>query len=340
MAEGGAREALAVNRSRVSVWNLDPTNYVRHATHSEQAAWVEKNCYVDVWIEALHATGFDPVAVFPFTLAVDWEGDQWTFFKPPHGDLRTLYGFDTQELNVWRPLVEHAVHHVKEGKLVFTEADAWWLPDTQGTDYRRQHTKTTIVIETIDVEAKKLGYFHNAGYFALEGEDFVKLFRLDAAPDPAYMPFYAEIVRVDRAVKLPPKELAARSIEILRGTLARRPAGNPITKWKPRFTTDVTWLQTEGLALYHAYAFATIRQCGASFELAANYVKWLGEHGESGIERAATEFENISSLAKSCILKTARAVNAKKTVDFAPMLDAMAASWDAGIETLATRYKI
>ena len=46
------------------------------------------------------------LAVMPFTLAVDWEGDQWTFFKPPHSDLRTLYGFDTQELNVWRPLVE------------------------------------------------------------------------------------------------------------------------------------------------------------------------------------------------------------------------------------------
>ena len=32
------------------------------------------------------------------------------------------------------------------------EADAWWLPDTAGTDYRQQHTKTTIVLADIDLE--------------------------------------------------------------------------------------------------------------------------------------------------------------------------------------------
>jgi hypothetical protein len=324
--------------SRVSVSNLDPATYVRHATHSEQAAWVEKNCYIDVWIETLHAHRLDPMAIMPFTMAVDWEGDQWTFFKPPHGDLRTLYGVDTQELNVWRPLVEHAVHHVKEGKLVFTEADAWWLPDTQGTDYRRQHTKTTIVIETIDVDARKLGYFHNAGYYALEGEDFEQLLRIGFAPDPTYMPFYAEFVRIDRIQRHEPKELARRSIEILRGCLARRPATNPVARWKPQFIQDVAWLQGSGLALYHAYAFATIRQCGANFELASQYVKWLGEHGETGLERAVTELENLSSSAKALILKTARAVNAKKQVDFAPILDGMSASWDVAMETLVGKY--
>ena len=327
---------------RASVWNLDPATYVRHATHSESAAWLEKNCYVDVWIEALHAQGLDPMAMLPFTVAVDFEGDQWTFFKPPHGDLRTLYGVDTQELNVWRSLVQHAVHHVGEGKLVFTEADAWWLPDTAGTDYRSQHTKSTIVIETIDVDAKKLGYFHNAGYFALEGEDFVKLFRLEQlakGPDPEYMPFFAEVVRVDRAVKLPPAELVKRSTAILRECLGRRPTTNPVTRFKEQFVKDVEWLKGEGLALYHAYAFATIRQCGANFELASNYVKWLEQHGETGISQAAVDFETISSSAKAMILKTARAVNSKKVVDFAPMLDGMAASWDSAMAILDAKYR-
>ena len=49
-----------------------------------------------------------------------------------------------------------------------------WLPDTSGTDYRRQHTKSTIVIDDIDVEQRRLGYFHNAGYYQLEGEDFAR----------------------------------------------------------------------------------------------------------------------------------------------------------------------
>jgi len=43
-------------------------------------------------------------------VAIDFEGDQWTFFKPPHEDLKALYGIDVQELYVWRPLLEHAAH--------------------------------------------------------------------------------------------------------------------------------------------------------------------------------------------------------------------------------------
>ena len=42
--------------------------------------------------------------MLPFTVAIDFEGDQWTFFKPPHDELCDLYGLDVQELNVWRPL--------------------------------------------------------------------------------------------------------------------------------------------------------------------------------------------------------------------------------------------
>ena len=329
---------LAPPMGRATVWGLDPATYVRHMLHGDARAWIEKNCYVDVWIEALHAQRLEPMAMLPFTMAVDWEGDQWTFFKPPHGDLQALYGVDVQELNVWRSLVHHAVHHLQEGKLVFTEADAFFLPDTQGTDYRAQHTKTTIVIETIDVEARRLGYFHNAGYYALEGADFVGLFRLDKAPDPTFMPFYAEFARIDRVQRLEPRALAARSVGLLRTHLARRPAENPVARFKPRFVSDVEWLKNEGLPLYHGYAFASLRQCGASFELGALYLRWLEEHGETGLGRAAEELDRISSSAKALILKTARAVNTKKPVDFAPILDGMAASWDAAMGVLVARY--
>ncbi|HEV7554538.1 MAG TPA: DUF1839 family protein, partial [Kofleriaceae bacterium] len=119
--------------------------------HAEDRAWVEKNCYVDIWIEVIHAIGCDPIAMLPFVTAIDFEGDQWTFYKPPHEQLRALYGLDVQELNCWRPLIEHAEEHLAAGKLISTEADAWWLPDTSGTDYRRQHTKSTIVLNDLDV---------------------------------------------------------------------------------------------------------------------------------------------------------------------------------------------
>ena len=48
-----------------------------------ERAWAETNCYVDLWVELLHALGHDPIAALPFTLAIDFEGDQWTFFKFP-----------------------------------------------------------------------------------------------------------------------------------------------------------------------------------------------------------------------------------------------------------------
>jgi hypothetical protein len=95
--------------------------------------------------------------MLPFVAAIDFEGDQWTFFKPPHGELRDLYGIDVQELNVWRPLLEHALEHLAAGKLISTEADAFWLPDTSGTDYRRQHTKSTIVLNDLDLANRTPG---------------------------------------------------------------------------------------------------------------------------------------------------------------------------------------
>jgi Domain of unknown function (DUF1839) len=315
----------------VKALDLDVTRYARHALHGDDRAWVEKNCYVDIWIEVIHALGCEPLAIAPFTVALDFEGDQWTFFKPPHDELRDLYGIDVQELNCWRPLVEHAVEHVGAGKLISTEADAWWLPDVAGTDYRRQHTKSTIVINEIDVAARRLGYFHNAGYFVLEGEDFVKTFRLDAAPDPAFLPLFAELVRIDRVVRRPPAELGAMSRGLLVRHLARRPVDNPVRRFATRFAADLPGLQDRGLANYHAWAFATLRQLGAAAELMACYLRWLAD---DRMAPAAAAYDAISTGAKAFILKAARAVNGKKPLDASPQLAEWAAAWDSAIEVL------
>ena len=101
---------------------LTPATYQRHALHGEGTAWPEKNCYADLWIGFLHTLGLEPLAMLPFTVAVDFEDDQWTFFKPPLEDLRALYGVDVQELTVWRPLLEHAKEHLAAGRLISTEA--------------------------------------------------------------------------------------------------------------------------------------------------------------------------------------------------------------------------
>jgi hypothetical protein len=316
----------------VAVPELDAARYQRHALHGEERTWVEKNCYIDIWIEVVHALGCDPMAMMPFAVAIDLEDDQWTFFKPPHGELWDLYGIDVQELNVWRgSILDHAVTHVGGKKLVATEADAWWLPDTSGTDYKNQHTKTTIVINDIDVEARRLGYFHNAGYYELSGDDFTKLFKLDEPKDPAFMPFFAELVRFDRKVVRPPAEIRAMSRALLRRHLARRPATNPIARFATRFGTELTSLQAEGLSHYHVWAFANLRQIGAGFELAAQHARWLED---PALVPAAEAFETISGTAKTLILKVARAVNAKKAFDAAAPMDEMASAWQRGIDVL------
>jgi hypothetical protein len=103
---------------------LDPVSYGRHALHRAPCDWLEKNCYVDLWIELLHALRLDPNAMLAGAMAVDFEDDQWTFFKPAHTDLWELYGLDVQELTVWRPLLQHAVTHLDAGKAIITEADS------------------------------------------------------------------------------------------------------------------------------------------------------------------------------------------------------------------------
>lgn len=317
---------------------LDPQTYVPHELHRSERAWTESNCYIDVWVELLHALRLDPSACLPHVLPMDFEGDEWTFFKPSHDDLFVLYGLDVQELNIWRSLLQNALAMVGSGKVVLSEVDAFFLPDTAGTDYRTQHTKTTIGIQEIDVESRRLGYFHNSSYHRLEGADFASIFRLDMPADPTHMPFFAEFVRTERLKRLEPEVLRAASLGVLRKHLARVPRTNPVARFAAKFPADLSWMQAEGLPAYHGWAFATLRQLGAAFELAAFYVRWLARGGDASLEPAAVAFDSISSTAKTLVLKTARAVNTKKPLDVAPLLAEAAVAWDTGMRLLVERH--
>lgn len=315
---------------------LSAATYRRHALHGEDQVWVDKNCYVDLWIELLHVLNLEPLAVLPCVISVDFEGDQWTFFKPSLEDLRELYGLDVQELTVWRPLIEHAVEHLGAGKLISTEADAFWLPDTVGTDYRLKHSKTTILLSSLSVAERKLGYFHNAAFFELSGDDFAGLFRLESAFDPQFLPLYAEVIRLDRIVRTPLPELASRSFAMLRRHFDRRPQTNPFDRFGKRIATDLPGLQAAGLTHYHAWAFASTRQAGSAFELAAASLRWLAGFGHPGLVEVAACFDTISQGNKALILKGARAVNSGRPLDASPLLSDMARSWERGMALLAS----
>jgi hypothetical protein len=317
------------------VWELEPARYVPHSIHTADRVWAESNCYVDMWTEVLHANGYEPVACLPFTLGIDLEGDQWTFFKFPLADLYRLYGIEVIELNVWRHLLDHVEEQLALGRPLIVETDAWFLPDTRGSSYRTEHVKTSIGIQMLDRKAGLLGYFHNAGYYELSGEDFEGTFRLNRPATADQLPLYVEVAKLNARPPATGADLVDASTELLREQLQRRPAANPFERYAERFRRDLAWLAEQPLDVFHRYAFSGLRQCGAAYELAAIYLRWLDANGRGGLGEPAAAFDDISSAAKALQFKTARFVNTRKAFDPAPMFEEMAGKWDAGMSGLS-----
>jgi hypothetical protein len=315
---------------------IDAASYQRHRIHGENRIWAETNCYTDLMVELLHGLGREPLAMLPYTLAVDFEGDQWTFFKPPHGDLQMLYGIDVQELAIWRPVVEHVRDQVALGRPVLVELDSWFLPDTAGTAYKLAHVKTAVGVNEIDVENAHLGYFHNNGYYTLDGDDFREIFQLDGAPHDRVLPPYAEIAKID-AHFIPPHSLVDASLQVLERHMARVPRINPFTQFRLKFARDLETLAQADIAEFHRYSFANLRQYGACFELAETYLGWLGEQGVDGLELPRASLAEIAQSAKAFQFQLARAMTRRKPMDLSP-LDAMARQWDAAMAELHRRY--
>ncbi|MBC8117720.1 MAG: DUF1839 family protein [Candidatus Saccharimonas sp.] len=319
------------------VFPLDPSSYQRHLIHTRERNWAETNCYVDLWIELLHAWGFEPMAALPFTLAIDFEGDQWTFFKFPLADLWELYGLDVQELAIWRPVASHVEEQVGLRRPVLVELDSFYLPDTAGTAYQHQHVKTTVAAIEIDIQNLQLGYFHGQGYYHLNGEDFVNIFNLEGVKHPAVLPPYAEFVKRRPSVALEGDDLVKGSLKLLQRQLHLLPEVNPFSKFKPRFESDLQWLANEPIETFHQYSFATLRQFGSCYEVASTYLGWLQSQGISQLERPIAAFSELSTGAKTMQFQLARAMARKKPMDLS-VLDQMAATWEVAIEDLNAQF--
>src|SRR6201999_2098905 len=78
--DAGARLMATASTGEVSLWGLDPSRYTPHALHRSDPprTYLETTCYADALIELVHARGDEPLAMFGFILATDWEGDQFT----------------------------------------------------------------------------------------------------------------------------------------------------------------------------------------------------------------------------------------------------------------------
>jgi hypothetical protein len=300
-----------------SLLGLHPETYVPHAVHGSQAPYPETNCWTDVVIELLHARGDEPLAVLGCTLALDHEGDQFTFFKPRPDDLELLYGVDVHELQPYRPLLSHAEEQLSRGRTLIVEVDAWWLPDTAATSYRREHVKTAIALE--GVEPDRLTYFHNGGLFALSGEDLARVFDWK-------LPGYVELVRFDAGPRLVDFELRAVALEVTREALLRRPAVSPFEAFGEQLARELDQLVTLDEVGIHAFAFATTRMAGAAAALAAAHVRWLLPDAVS----AADALDRVSAGTRTLTVRLVR----RRPFDPAPLVEALASDWAEAHERL------
>ncbi len=320
---------------------IDPSSYHPHPLHASERTWTETNCYVDLWIELLHALALDPLAAAAFTISTDFEGDQWSFFKFPPEDLRALFGLEVAEFNVWRPVVDHAEEQLELGRLLIMDADAWFLPDTQGVSYQLAHVKSAMVPNSIDREKRHLGYFHNAGYFELGGDDFDGIFRLGRYEDPSALPPYVETVRLDRMHR-DPDELVDGVLALTRAHVARRPSDDPMVRFEQRLEDDATWLGRQDIETFHLYAFGTCRQCGASAELAASFVDWLAAHdpaarGADDLSVVADAFRSVATSAKALQFSLARRSRGR-SVDVHGSFEEMSRAYRTAMQGLVDRY--
>ena len=275
----------------ISLLGLDPATHTPHALHGDDRTYTETNCYADCLIEFVAAAGLEPEAMLAGAVASDFELDQWTFFKPTPGDLATVYGLDVHEVQPYRGFADLVATRLEAGQSVMPEVDSYWLPDVASTAYRTDHVKSSIIPEAIDLDAKVLRYFHNAGYFELAGEDFDGLF------SPTLLPTYVELVRPGAVPA--PADVRAAARDLLAHYLALRPAANPFAAFSASLSASLPALIEGPASDYHQYAFHNPRMVGASMELLASHVRWLcADDGQSEGERPPTS--TTSSAAPRC----------------------------------------
>jgi hypothetical protein len=309
---------------------ISPDSYSPHALHSMERMWPETNCYIDLWIEVLSTLGLAPEAMLGFTLGQDFEGDQFTFFKVPLEDLEALYGIRVTELAIFDKVERHIQTQISRGRLCLIEMDSFYMPDTQGTAYRQEHGKTTVAINRLDVEQKRVDYFHNGGFFSLEGEDFDGLFQLRLTDeDPLFLP-YTEFAKFPET-PVDVTQTRAVSRALLSAHFARRPRENPIRAFASVFPEQVEAVAERPFGFFHKYAFNTLRQFGANFELLADHLVW---HSQAEFAQAAEHARKLSEAAKSVQFQLARAVTRKKFEPLATALDPAADAWDAVMASL------
>ncbi len=329
---------MAQEKIRKVFADIDPQDYQRSPLHSLERDWPETNCYLDIWIEVLQTLGLPPEACLAFPITQDFEGDQFTFFKVPLEDLETLFGIKVTELAIYDRVEAHVLKQIEQGRLALVEMDSYFLPDTQGVGYHDKHGKTTVAINRLDLAGREMDYFHNLGLHRLEGDDFDGIFQRGSYQKPeAFLP-YTEFVKFPDG---PPPEVADirdTAVDLLRRHLSRRPDRNPVAAFAKVFPQQVEAISEREFDFFHLYAFNTLRQLGANYELFSAHLAWLNGFGVADLGTAIDAARKISATAKMVQFQLARAVMRKKFDKLAPALQPAADAWDQIVLDLTSQF--
>lgn len=314
---------------------LNADAYRVHALHDPERSWPETNCYTDLWIELLASLGAEPEAMLAFTVTQDFEGDQFTFFKVPLEDIESIYGIRVTELSIFDSLLSHVKAQMQRGRMALVEVDAHYLPDTRGVTYRQGHSKTTIAINGVDEAAGRMTYFHNAGYFSLDAQDFSGIFSGEFAEKGLIALYpYVEFVKFPERISAFSSQ---QSLALLARRLGDRPAENPFLQWQREFPAHLDQLLARPETYFHLYAFNTLRQAGANYELLASHLNWLGRKSRHDFQPAISCALQLSTSAKTLQFQLARAMARRKTQGLPEMISPMIDAYDQlmqGLDTL------
>ncbi len=172
-------------------------------------------------------------------------------------------------------------------------------------------------------------YFHNAGLFDLDGEDYRGAFRLLEHFTEDVMDPFVEVVRFDAGARLQGDELRTAARELFARHYERRPERNPFITWSERLLDDMPRLLAGEPEDYQAYAFVTVRMVGSAFELLADHVDWLW--GEDALE-ASQALREIVEGSKTMSFRLAR----RRPFDPAPTLERLIDGWQRAVAALGT----
>lgn len=309
-----------------------------YALHGGNPVWSHANRHIDLWIELLHGWELEPIAALPFTVTLDFEGDQFTSLNIPSADLELLYGIVKDELSTYGRLETHVAAQTNRGNVVLLEVDNYQLPQPTGA-YRRQHARSCIAIDVLVPEATAVGYYHHDGYHTASGDDYASIFR---SPDSesswgaASFP-QAEVVRRRFAAQAEDALLRA-SMDLLRSHLARRPRQNPIKAFREAFPAHLEQLMSRGEPNFQIYAASVLRQLGANFELMGRYVRWLVMNGKVVPDTVAEACYTMASEAMVMQFRLMRAVISHKPDGCQDCLAQLEAAYQGTVPALAACF--